>query len=463
MSQNFNLPIAPELEKAVLGALLLETKAMPRVSNLLRTEMFHEERHQLIFGALRGMFTDGRAIDIITVTEELNRTGKLEKVGGPYYIAMLSADVASSAHLEEHVLIMKEYFMRRELIKGLSQLLAMATDMTRDLMDVVCCVQEMLDSIGKDADWTNTLRGMEHVMEATIRLAAERRELSKDGITGIPTGIKQLNHITAGWQKGDLTVWAGRPGSGKTMVAMHSALTAAEAGYNVLFCSIEMPGEQLGDRSILLRSDIDPKAWRKGTVTTPEWMEGQRTASRLKQLPMMIDDNPSMSIDYIRAEARTLKAKGKLDIVFIDYLQLSDMRDHEKWQRNREQEVAIAARKAKLMAKELDCPVIMLSQLNREAEQRVTKRPQLSDLRESGAIEQDADMVILLYRPAMYGITTDKESGFPTEGLGMAIVAKHRNGETGTVYFGHNPTMTCIEDYVPPREWFERLKEKKDS
>lgn len=462
MSQNFNLPIAPELEKAVLGALLLETKAMPRVSNLLRTEMFHEERHQHIFGAIKGMFTEGRAIDIITVTEELNRRKQLEAVGGPYYIAMLSGDVASSAHLEEHVLIMKEYFMRRELIKGLSQSLAMATDMSRDLMDVVCCVQEMLDGIGKDADWANSLRDMEQVMEDTIRMAAERREMQVDGMTGIPTGLKQMNQITPGWQKSELIVLAGRPGTGKTMVAMHSALTAAEAGYNVLFCSIEMQAEQLGDRSILLRSDVDPKAWRNGTVTTPDWMEGQHTASRLKGISMMIDDNPTMSIDYIRAEARTLKAKGKLDIVFIDYLQLSEMGSGEKWKK-REELVREASRKAKLMAKELDCPVILLSQLNRESEQRVAKRPQISDLRESGAIEQDADMVVLLYRPAMHGITTDKESGFPTDGLGMAIVAKQRNGQTGTVYFGHNPTMTKIGDYIPPREWFERLKEKKDS
>lgn len=463
MSQNFNLPIAIDIEEAVLGSVLLETRAMPLAIKHLRAEMFHRESHQLIFATLVRMFGEGQAIDILTVTYELKRIDKLEAVGGPHYITWLSSQVASSAHLEQHACLLRDYYMRRELIKGLSRTLAMATDMTIYTEDVMCAMQDVIDGIGKDAMWTNTLQSMEQVMEVALKQASERRATTKDGITGIPTGITQLNHITSGWQPGNLYTMAGRPGTGKTMIALHSALAAAKAGFKVLFCSIEMPASRLGDRCLLLESDIDSKGWRKGTTSTPEWIEAQNMAGKLKQLSLMIDDNSSMSIDYIRAEARMLKSQGKCDIVFVDYLQLSDMRSADsKWQQNRQQDVADAARKSKLMAKELDCPVVILSQLNRELEQRQTKRPQLADLRESGAIEQDSDVVIMLYRPAMYGIPTDQESGLPTEGLGMAIVTKQRDGETGTAYFGHNATLTKIGDYLPPMEWLIKQQEKRE-
>ena len=453
MNKHINMPFALDYETAVLGALLLETKAMALTSQYLRPEMFYEERHRMIYSAIECMFNEGRSIDIITVTEELRRRGELEKVGGPYVIVQISSEVVSSAHLETHALTLKDYFIRRELIKGLSKSLAEAMDMTVYTEDVVCETQELLDGIGKDAAWQKTAREMDVLMDDTIKLAAQRREESENGVTGIPTGLDELDKLTAGWQNGDLAIIAARPAVGKTMVTLHLAKEAAKAGFNALFCSIEMQGERLGDRLILLESNVNPHCWRSGLTPPNEWIEAQCTAKELAKLPITIDDNPSMSMDYIRAEARLLKSKGKCDIIFIDYLQLTEMRTGEKMLRNREQEVAIATRKAKLLAKELNCPVILLSQLNRDSENRPGKRPQLSDLRESGAIEQDADLVFLLYRPALVGITTDKESGYPTEGLGMMIAAKHRNGETGTVYFSHNKSMTKIENYVPPMEW----------
>ncbi len=463
MNKNINMPFALDYEEAILGALLLETKAMPIASQYLRPEMFYDDKHQQIYSAIEGMFNEGRSIDIITVTEELKRRGKLEEVGGPFAIVQLSSRVASSAHLETHSQTLKDYFIRRELIKGLSDSLSKAVDLTFYTEDVVCNTQEMLDEIGKDSSWTRSLREMDVLMKDTVNLAAIRRDKSQDGVTGIPTGIKALDELTAGWQNGDLNIIAARPSVGKTMMALFLAKVAAQAGFNALFCSIEMQGEKLGDRLILLESDINPQDWRTGQTGTEEWIAAQDTARELARLPMRIDDNPSMSMDYIRAEARLLKSKGKCDIVFIDYLQLSDMRTGDKGFRNREQDVAVATRKAKMIAKELDCPVILLSQLNRDAESRPGKRPQLADLRESGAIEQDADLVLLLYRPAMGGMATDKETGYPTDGLGILIAAKHRNGQTGNVYFSHNKSMTKIEDYVPVMEQLVRNGNKKNA
>ena len=453
MEKNISQPFDQETEEAVLGALLLEKKAMANAMPILRTEMFYYDNHRIIFAALTRMYNNRRDIDIITVADELRRSDELDKVGGPYYITKLCSQVASSAHLQHHCLILKDFYLRREVIKGLSKLLSSAQEMTVDIADVVCSMQELASEIEKDAVKADNMRDMEVLMEDTLVQAQERIERSENGITGIDTGLTDLNKITAGWQNGDLVILAARPAVGKTMVSLFFAKMAARMGLNTLFFSIEMQGERLGDRLLLMESNINPHTWRSGQTTPEEWTEAQDTARKLTTLPMMIDDSSSMSIDSIRVQARFLKSRGKCDIIFIDYLQLSDMKNHGKENRNREQEVAIAARKAKLLAKEMNCPVVLLSQLNREAENRFAGRPQLSDLRESGAIEQDADIVLLLHRPALYKVATDKESGYPTEGLGILSIAKHRNGETGNVYFSHNKSMTKIADYVPPMEW----------
>lgn len=213
-----------------------------------------------------------------------------------------------------------------------------------------------------------------------------------------------------------------------------------------------MQGERLADRWIVSESGISASEWKNGIVNNQDLQLARQAAGRLSQLTLRVDDSSRMSMDYIRAGARTLRNKGLCDIVFIDYLQLAEMRSDTPG-RNREQEVAQATRKAKLMAKELNCPVVLLSQLNRESEGRQYKKPALADLRESGSIEPDADIVMLLYRPALAGLPTDRESGYPSEGLGVIMVAKHRNGETGNVYFGHNKSMTAIGDYMPPMEY----------
>jgi len=453
MEKNISLPFDCDTEEVVLGAIMLEKNAITRAMQHLRTEMFYYDNHRTIFATLVRMYNERRDIDIITVADELRRNKELDKVGGPFYITKLSSQVVSSAHLQSHCLIVKDLFIRREVIKGISKLLSSAQDMMVDVMDVVCDMQELASQVEKDTVKMDNLRDMETLMEDTLQLAKQRMENSVNGVTGVDTGLTDLNKITGGWQNSELVVLAARPAVGKTMVALFLAKAAAKTGVNVLFCSIEMQGERLGDRLILMESTVNPHAWRTGLTGDQEWKEAHEAARELSTLPIKIDDNPSMSIDYIRAEARLLKNKGKCDIIFIDYLQLSDMKDHSRNNRNREQEVAIAARKSKMLAKEMNCPVILLSQLNREVESRFGNRPQLADLRESGAIEQDADIVLLLHRPAMMGQATDKETGYPAEGLGILNIAKHRNGETGNIYFSHNKSMTKICDYVPPMEW----------
>ena len=276
------------------------------------------------------------------------------------------------------------------------------------------------------------------------------------GITGIPTGLRDLDRLTAGWQRGDLHIIAARPSVGKTAFALHLALAAGRAGKQVLVNSLEMQGERLGDRWLCAQAaSLDAGHLKSGQLSADEQQQALEAARQLSCLPVYVDDNPKASMDHIRSSALLQKSKGHCDLLIIDYLQLCDMKSEQK-NRNREQEVAEASRKAKLIAKELDIPVILLCQLNRECEMRADKRPALSDLRESGAIEQDADVVMLLYRPALYGLTSERKSKFPSEGLGMVILAKHRNGETGDVYFGHNPTLTKIGEYEPTLEWMAR-------
>ena len=293
------------------------------------------------------------------------------------------------------------------------------------------------------------------LMTDTLKEAELRIAKSVNGVTGIPTGLTELDQKTGGLQDSDLIVIAARPSVGKTAFALHLARSAAMAGNAVAVYSLEMQGERLADRWLAAASNINPYRWRNGIPTSQEMENAHTAASELSGLPIYVDDSTSVSMDHIRSSARLLKSRNQCDAIIIDYLQLCDMATKQA-NRNREQEVAQATRKAKLLAKELHIPVVLLSQLNRESENRPGGRPELAHLRESGAIEQDADVVMLLYRPAMQRVVTDRESGYPTEGLGVVIVAKQRNGETGNVYFGHNPSMTKIYDYVPPLEYLEK-------
>lgn len=455
MSEILN-PHDDDLESVILGACLTETTAMVLVGDKLSPEMFYETKFGEIYAALLSMYHSGKAIDLVTVRAELASRGKLEAVGGAYELVRLAGRVASSAHLEYHALILRQMYIRREMIAGLHTLLASAADESVDLSDALADLHRLAGHLESGAVSDNCLRDMERLMQDTLEQMDKRVENNRNGITGIPTGLRELDRLTAGWQQGDLNIIAARPSVGKTAFALHLALAAGRAGKHVLVNSLEMQGERLGDRWLCAQAaNVDAGHLKTGLLDAGERQQALEAARLLSALPVYVDDNPKMSMDHIRSSALLQKSKGRCDLLIIDYLQLCEMKSGQK-NRNREQEVAEASRKAKLIAKELDIPVILLCQLNRECEMRADKRPALSDLRESGAIEQDADVVMLLYRPALYGLTSERRSKFPSEGLGMVILAKHRNGETGDVYFGHNPAMTQIGEYVPPTEWMMR-------
>ena len=448
-------PHAPELEEAVIGACLIEQEALPLIADKLRPEMFYDDHHQLIFAALMAMYHAGKKIDILTVKEELARRGNLDAIGGPYTIVQLSSKVASSAHIEYHAQIIHQKYLTREMVVGFNKLLTCAMDETIDIDDTLIDAHNLLDRLEGESGHNAHIRDMETLMADTMEEAERRIAKSVNGVTGIPTGLTELDKKTGGLQDNDLIVIAARPSVGKTAFALHLARHAALAGNAVAVYSLEMQGERLGDRWLMAACNINPYRWRNGIPNPQEVAEARTTASGLAQLPIYVDDSSSVSMDHIRSSARLLKSRKQCDMIIIDYLQLCDM-STKQVNRNREQEVAQATRKAKLLAKELHIPVVLLSQLNRESENRPGGRPELAHLRESGAIEQDADIVILLYRPAMLHIPTDRESGYPTEGLGVAIVAKQRNGETGNVYFGHNQSITKFYDYVPPMEYLNK-------
>ena len=423
-TENRVSPQAPEIEEAIIGACLIEQRAIPLIADKLRPEMFYVLRHQLIYAAILAMYHAGMKIDILTVKEELSHRGKLEEAGGAFGITQLSSKVATSAHLEYHAQIVHEKYLRRE----------------------------MLDRLEGEFGHNNHMRDMDELMTATMTEAEGRIANNINGVTGIPTGLADLDRMTSGLQNGELVVIAARPGVGKTAFALHLARNAAMAGHAVAVYSLEMQGERLADRWLTAASEVSARHWRSGTVSPQELAEARTAAADLKRLPIHVDDSTSVNMEHVRSSARLLQSQHACDAIIIDYLQLCDMTTGQN-NRNREQEVAQATRKAKLLAKELNVPVVLLSQLNRESENRPAGRPELAHLRESGAIEQDADVVILLYRPALARITTDRESGYPTEELGIAIIAKQRNGETGNVYFRHNSAMTKITEYVPPLEY----------
>lgn len=449
-------PHDADLEETVIGACLVESKAITLIDGKLRPEVFYEEKNREIYAALQSMYRAGRKIDTITVKEELARRGKLDAVGGPYTLMLISSRVASSAHLEYHAEILKQKYIRREMILGFNKLLTLACDESTDIADTMVTAHNLLDRLENECGTTDYLRSMKELMEDTVEQVKTRVACNRNGVTGIPTGFTDLDRMTAGWQPGDEIIIAARPSVGKTAFALHLARAAATAGYQVMVYSLEMQGERLGDRWLLAAStNVSPEHLRTGQLNPTELRCIHEVSAELAGLPIHIDDNPSVSMDYIRSSAKIQQSKGLCSVIIIDYLQLCDMKTDQQ-NRNREQEVAQASRKAKMLAKELSVPVLLLSQLNRDCEGRPDGRPALSDLRESGAIEQDADMVVLLHRPALYGRATDRKSTYPTKGLGIAIVAKHRNGETGEVYFSHNESLTHLGDYVPGDLWMAR-------
>ena len=422
-------PQAIDLEEAVLGALMLEKDALSNVIEILKPESFYKEAHMHIFEAIVALFNKAEPIDLLTVTNQLRKEAKLEIVGGAYYITELTSRVNSAANIEYHSRIIAEQSIKRELIAISGDIQKLAYEDTTDVFDLLDKTESALFEVSESHIRRNYV-GMRTIMKDAMDELELRKE-HPDGLTGIPSGFSSLDRITSGWQKSDLIIIAARPGMGKTAFIV-SALRNAAVDFNhpVALFSLEMSSIQLVNRLISAEAELESEKIKKGNLADYEWEQLVHKTGKLADAPIFIDDTPALTILELRAKSRRLVSQNGVKLIIIDYLQL--MSGEKTSGGNREQEIAHISRSLKSIAKELNVPVIALSQLSRAVETRGgDKRPHLSDLRESGSIEQDADLVMFLYRPEYYSITED-ENGMPTTGMGEVIIAKHRNGPLGS-------------------------------
>ncbi|MBD1384960.1 replicative DNA helicase [Mucilaginibacter rigui] len=427
-------PQALDLEEAVLGALMLEKDALSSVIDVLKPEVFYDVRHQKIFSTIAVLFEKTSPVDILTVTAQLRQQGELEMIGGAYYITELTNRVASAANIEYHSRIIIQKYIQRELIRISTDVISMAYEDSADVLEMLDKAEKNLFEIAQ-----NNLRRDSRKMDDLVHEALKDIEAlkdKKDGLTGVASGFTDLDRMTSGWQKSDLVIIAARPAMGKTAFVLSCARNAAvDFDKPVVVFSLEMSSVQLVNRLISGETEIEQEKIRKGTLEEWEWQQIHSKIGRLEAAPLIIDDTPSLNIFEFRAKCRRLKSQHDIQLIIIDYLQLMQGKAEGKGGGgNREQEIGSISRALKTVAKELNVPVIALSQLSRAVENRPggSKRPMLSDLRESGSIEQDADMVLFLYRPEYYGLDVDEDNN-PTQGVGEVIIAKHRNGETGRV------------------------------
>lgn len=440
-------PQAVELEEAVLGAIMLDREGLPTVIDILQEEAFYKKEHQTIYKAMLNLFGKSQPIDLLTVTESLRKMNAIDEIGGVGYLVDLTNRVASAANIEFHARIIIQKFIQRELIQLSTQTIHDAFEDTKDVLDLLDEAEQGLYEITEK----NMRRGYDAISKIALDVKKQIEELSNktDGITGIPTGFKNLDKMTSGWQRSDLIIVAARPGMGKTSFTLALAQNAAK-DYNkaVALFSLEMANVQLVQRLLSMESEIESKKLRNGQLEEYEWQQLHNSVEKLSGLPIYIDDTPAINIFELRAKCRRLKQNHNIEIIIIDYLQLMSSAPNDR-RGNREQEISSISRALKGLAKELNVPVIALSQLSRQVESRPDKRPQLSDLRESGAIEQDADIVTFIYRPDYY----DLEDPDMEKGITEIILAKHRNGELGTVKLKFIDRFAKFVDYQPIDEF----------
>lgn len=447
-------PQATDMEEAVLGALMIEKDALSTVADILRPDSFYKESHQRIYSAIINLFVNSEPIDLLTVTSKLRSTGELDLIGGAAFITELTSKVNSAANIEYHARIITQAAIKRELIAISSEIQKEAFEDTTDVFKLLDKTEQALFQISE-----SNIKKNYADMGALMRQALEELDQKKnnvDGLTGVPSGFTSLDRLTSGWQKTELTILAARPGMGKTAFIVSALRNAAvEFQKPVAIFSLEMSSVQLVNRLISAEAEIDSEKIRKGNLAPHEWAQIHHRISGLTNAPIYIDDTPALSILELRAKCRRLKAQHDIEMIVIDYLQLmtGDTGGSGRQGGNREQEIASISRSLKNLAKELDVPVIALSQLSRAVETRGgEKRPQLSDLRESGSIEQDADMVLFLYRPEYYGITAD-DNGNSVAGVGEVIVAKNRGGSLDTVqlrFIGKYTKFTDLDAFYAP-------------
>lgn len=435
-------PQAPEVEEAVLGALMLERDAYITVAAILKSESFYKEEHQKIFKVIQHLVANEKPVDLLMVTQELKNREELDEVGGPIYITQLTSRVASAAHIEFHARIIAQKFIQRELIRIASEIQVKSYDDSMELDDLIDYAEASLFKVTE-----GNISKESQPIKPLLREAIERIEENAkkpDGLSGIASGFTNLDKITSGWQNTDLMIIAARPAMGKTAFVLSMARNMAVLkNVPVAFFSLEMSSIQLVNRLIAAETELGSEKIKSGKLEDWEWELFNRRIKNLENAPLFIDDTPALSVFEFRAKCRRLKMQHNIGIVVVDYLQLMTAGSDVKG--NREQEVSTISRNLKAIAKEINVPIIALSQLNRSVESRDGKRPQLSDLRESGAIEQDADMVMFIHRPEYYGITQDTD-GNSLMGVAEIIIAKHRNGSVGDVQLAFKASLAKFSD-----------------
>ena len=438
-------PQATEIERAVLGALMIDKEAFTVVCDRLSPESFYEPRNQKVYGAITELARNDSPVDLYTVTEQLAKQGDLEDVGGPGYVAEISSRVASSASIDYHSRIVAQKFLARQLITFSSNIETKAFDDTTDLDDWMQEAEASLFELGQrniKKDYTQVDPVVKSAIDAIQEAAG-----NKDGLTGVPSGFYKLDDITSGWQKSDLIIIAGRPAMGKTSFALSMAKNiATEHKVPMAFFSLEMSNVQLVNRIISNLCEIQGSKITNGQLQPDEWDRIDKRVNKLLGAPLYVDDTPGLSVFELRTKARRLVREHGVKIIMIDYLQL--MNANGMRFSSRQEEVSVISRSLKSLAKELDIPIIAMSQLNRGVESRdglEGKRPQLSDLRESGAIEQDADLVLLVHRPEYYRIYED-DKGHDLHGMAQIIIAKHRKGATDDVLLNFRGEFTRFEN-----------------
>jgi len=444
-------PQALDVEEAVLGALMLDRDSLANVIDSLKKDTFYRDEHQRIFAAIFELFASSKPVDILTVVQELKKRGELDIVGGISYITSLTNRVGSTANIEYHARILNQKQIQRELIRVSSEIIKDAYEESTDALELLDKAEKNLFAVAEGNIKRNFSKMSELITEAKKRIEIAGQQ--KGGVSGVESGFMALDRFTSGWQKSDLVILAARPGMGKTAFVLSLARNAAvDFKKPIAVFSLEMSSVQLVMRLISGEAELAGDKLKKGDLQQHEWHQLDSKIRGLSEAPLFIDDSPALSIFELRAKARRLKANHDIQMIIIDYLQLMTTGGENKGGGNREQEISQISRSLKGIAKELEIPVIALSQLSRNVEQRGgTKVPQLSDLRESGAIEQDADMVMFIYRPEYYNIY-ENEDGTPTNGVAEIHIAKHRNGALGMIplkYIGHLAKFTDMDHSIP--------------
>lgn len=439
-------PQAVEIEQAVLGAIMLEKDAVFKVLPIIQSDSFYNENHRIIFKTVEDLASAGQSIDLLTVTRRLMDKGILDQVGGPGEITRLTRHVASSAHIEKHSRIIADKYFQREMIRRFHLLITAAyADDIDDLEMMYTMHTQAIDAM------LAGISGMMHIrevlVEASKKLEQRQVQAQKGETPGVPTGLAELNRKNKGWQPMDLIVIAARPGMGKTAIAINLfGKAAATKGISVCIFSLEMENIKLSNRLVLSYGGLERENFEQGTMTADDWIAYNRSVRELEKLPIYIDDTPGPNIRYIGATIRNKVRKGECGLAIIDYLQLVETAETYS-NKNREREVAEISRALKKMAKSNNIPIILLAQLNRGIENRPDKTPRLADLRESGAIEQDADVVIFPWRPCYYDINAEDDLGNSLKNIMFLEIAKYRDGGTGTILARHNHDLTQFFDY----------------